>query len=115
MPETRRLRLCRADEIAEGSARGFDLSGEGTDAIFLVRVAGRLSGWRNACPHIDGAPMAWRRDGYLNAAGDVIVCHAHGAEFRPDTGICVQGPCVGARLTPAPIEEEAGALYALKG
>jgi nitrite reductase/ring-hydroxylating ferredoxin subunit len=108
-----RRKLCQADEIAEGAARGFDLDGEGEDTIFLVRVGGKLSGWRNACPHIDGAPMAWRRDGYLNAAGNLIVCYAHGAEFRPDTGVCVQGPCYGDRLTPAPIEEDEGALYAL--
>ena len=51
--------------------------------------------------------MAWRRDGYLDAAGERIVCHAHGAEFLPDSGLCVQGPCVGQKLTPAPIEIDA--------
>jgi nitrite reductase/ring-hydroxylating ferredoxin subunit len=108
MPEGRRVALCRADAIAEGTARGFDLAGEGEDTIFLVRVAGRLTGWRNACPHVDGAPMAWRKDHYLNAAGTRVVCHGHGAEFLPDSGLCVQGPCVGRRLTPAPIEIDIG-------
>jgi nitrite reductase/ring-hydroxylating ferredoxin subunit len=111
MPE--RIRLCGADEIGEGRARGFDLDGEGEDTIFVVRVGGRLSAWRNQCPH-QGAPMALRRDVYLNAAGDRIVCYAHGAEFAPDSGVCLIGPCVGGRLRPAAVEiDEHGALNAL--
>ncbi len=93
------IRLCRSDEIGEGQSRGFDPDDEGKDSLFVVRWHGQLHGWRNACPHIDGAPMAWRRDGYLNADGTRIVCHAHGAEFMPDTGLCVQGPCRGERLS----------------
>lgn len=111
MPE-RRL-LCAARDIVEGAARGFDLDGDGADTIFLVRVGGKIAAWRNLCPH-QGAAMALRRDVYLNAAGTRIVCHAHGAEFAPDTGLCLQGPCVGRSLTPARIEQdETGALFAL--
>lgn len=110
MPD--RVRLCLAREIAEGAARGFDLDGEGADTIFLVRVAGAIAGWRNLCPH-EGAAMALRRDVYLNAAGTRIICHAHGAEFDPRTGLCLQGPCVGRRLTSAKLEQdETGALFA---
>jgi nitrite reductase/ring-hydroxylating ferredoxin subunit len=115
MREPPRIELCRADEIAEGAARGFDLDGEGDEAIFVVRVGGRLSAWRNACPHIDGAPLALRKDAYLNAAGDRIVCFGHGAEFLPDSGLCVLGPCLGAKLTPALVTiDENGALSVLK-
>jgi nitrite reductase/ring-hydroxylating ferredoxin subunit len=106
MPEAllhRAVRLCPADAIEEGRARGFDLDGEGEDTIFVVRREGKLRGWRNACPHIDGAPMAWRKDGYLNADGSRIVCHAHGAEFLPESGLCARGPCVGKRLIEAPV------------
>ncbi|MDE3175235.1 MAG: Rieske (2Fe-2S) protein [Pseudomonadota bacterium] len=111
MPE--RIRLCPAQEIGEGRARGFDLDGEGTDTIFVVRVGGRLTAWRNACPH-QGAAMALRRDVYLNAAGDRIVCYAHGAEFCPESGVCLQGPCVGRKLRPAAVEiDNEGALNAL--
>ncbi|WP_315785436.1 Rieske (2Fe-2S) protein [Bradyrhizobium sp. SZCCHNPS1003] len=93
------LRLCRADEIGEAQSRGFDPDDDGQDSLFVVRWQGQLHGWRNACPHVDGAPMAWRRDAYLNAEGTRIVCHAHGAEFMPDTGLCVQGPCRGEQLS----------------
>ncbi|MDN5005592.1 Rieske (2Fe-2S) protein [Bradyrhizobium sp. GCM10027634] len=99
----RLLRIGRADEIGEGQSRGFDPHESGEDTMFVVRQGGVLQAWRNACPHIDGAPMAWRKDAYLNADGSRIVCHAHGAEFLPDSGICVQGPCVGKKLTAVPI------------
>ena len=96
--------LCYAEEIGEGESRGFDPRVEGTDTLFLVRFEGRLYAWRNACPHIDGAPMAWRKDAYMNPAGSYVACHAHGALFAPDTGLCVRGPCLGESLTPLSIE-----------
>ena len=95
------LPLCRAEDlaaIAEGRARGFDPRNVGQDTLFIVRHDGHLRAWRNACPHVDGAPMAWRKDAYTNAAGTHIVCSAHGALFEPATGRCVQGPCIGQGL-----------------
>ncbi|MGO8910919.1 MAG: Rieske (2Fe-2S) protein [Bradyrhizobium sp.] len=97
------LRLGRAEEIGEGQSRGFDPYESGEDTMFVVRSGGVLRAWRNACPHVDGAPMAWRKDAYQNADGTRIVCHAHGAEFLPDSGTCVRGPCIGKRLTAVPI------------
>jgi nitrite reductase/ring-hydroxylating ferredoxin subunit len=44
--------------------------------------------------------MAWRKDAYLNAAGNRIVCAAHGALFLVDSGRCVRGPCLGESLHP---------------
>ena len=55
--------------------------------------------------------MPWRKDAYLNAAGDRIVCAAHGALFEVDSGLCVQGPCLGDHLRPMPFTlTEAGEL-----
>jgi nitrite reductase/ring-hydroxylating ferredoxin subunit len=109
----RGVALCFAAEILEGTARGFDPDDEGQDSIFVVRTQGVLSAWRDACPHINGAPMAWRKDRYLNAEATRIVCHAHGAEFLPEDGLCVQGPCAGRRLTAVSIEvDESGELRA---
>lgn len=101
--------LCRVDELADGQARGFDLAGDGQDQFFLVRHQGQLHAWRNACPHVAGAPMAWRRHAYLSADGQQVMCHAHGARFEPDTGLCVQGPCQGQHLQRVPLwVDEAG-------
>nr|WP_255429451.1 Rieske 2Fe-2S domain-containing protein [Ramlibacter albus] len=94
--------MCRADEIAEGSARGFDPTGTGRDTIFVVRRDG-YHGWRNECPHWANTSMAWRKDAFLNADASRIVCAAHGAQFEIDTGLCVLGPCLGESLRPVPL------------
>jgi nitrite reductase/ring-hydroxylating ferredoxin subunit len=44
--------------------------------------------------------MAWRKDAYLNADRDRIVCSAHGALFDIVTGVCILGPCIGQALQP---------------
>lgn len=98
------MRLCHESDVGEGCSRGFDPLGVGSDTMFLVRHQGRLHAWRNACPHIDGAPMAWRKDAYMNGRRTHVACHAHGAWFAPDTGLCVQGPCLGRSLESLAIE-----------
>ncbi|RIX49579.1 MAG: Rieske (2Fe-2S) protein [Rhodocyclales bacterium GT-UBC] len=90
--------LCHLSELGEGSARGFLPDEDGQDRIFIVCHEGRLHAWRNACPHLAGAPMAWKRDAYLSPDGRQVMCHAHGARFEPDSGLCVHGPCLGQRL-----------------
>lgn len=106
------LRLGPAAEVPEGGARGYDPADRGQDVLFAVRHRGRLHLWRDRCPHA-GTPMAWRRHAYLNAAGDRIVCAAHGAQFEPDTGLCVLGPCLGERLQPVAFHIDAGGAIVL--
>ena len=90
--------LCHAAELAEGQSRGFDPWGEGRDTVLLVRHGGAVYGWRDACPHHGGTPMAWRKDAYLNADRNRIVCAAHGAQFDIASGACTLGPCMGQSL-----------------
>jgi nitrite reductase/ring-hydroxylating ferredoxin subunit len=92
--------LCRLDELPDGASRGFDPWREGQDSVLLVRRGQAVHGWRDACPHHGGTPMAWRKDAYLNADRTRIVCAAHGAQFDIETGICTLGPCLGQRLRP---------------
>lgn len=92
-------RLCSRAELPEGGARGFDPLGCGRDTVFAVRRGGTVRVWADRCPH-HGTPMPWRKDAYLNAAGDRIVCAAHGALFEINSGLCVQGPCLGEKLRP---------------
>lgn len=101
------MRLCHIDEVPDGGTRGFDPARSGQDTLLVVRRGERVFGWRDACPH-HGTPMAWRKDAYLNAARDRIVCHAHGAQFDIESGLCLLGPCLGQRLTPVPLHIKAG-------
>ncbi len=95
--------VCHVSRVAPGQALGVDLADEGRDQFFIVNHQGTLHAWRNACPHVDGAPMAWRRHAYLSADGQQVMCHAHGARFEPDTGLCVHGPCLGQHLQRVPL------------
>ena len=72
------------------------------ETVLVVRHGPALHAWVNACPH-HGTPMAWRKNAFLNAARDRIVCGAHGAQFEIDTGRCTLGPCLGQSLTPVPL------------
>jgi nitrite reductase/ring-hydroxylating ferredoxin subunit len=109
------IRLCRLEEIPDGDSRGFDPLLEGRDTLFVVRRGSALHAWRDACPHIDGAPLPWRKNAYLNAARDRIVCGAHGALFDIVTGLCTLGPCLGQSLEPMTVELDGGAIYWRRG
>ena len=98
------LMLCHLSDLPDGGARGFEVPGLRCKVI-VVRQGDRVHGWRDLCPHYaGGTPMAWKRDAYLNGAGTHIACAAHGAWFEIETGACVQGPCLGKRLTRVPLE-----------
>lgn len=93
--------LCHVTQLPENGARGFDTESAGQATIFVLRRGDQVRAWRDRCPH-HGTPLPWRKDAYLNAAGDRVVCSAHGALFEPESGLCVQGPCLGERLRALP-------------
>lgn len=97
------MRLCHANDLPEGNSRGFDPWRQGRDTVLVVRQGDLVYAYLDACPH-HNTPMAWRKDRYLNAAGDRIVCAAHGALFDIPTGRCTLGPCLGDHLTPVALE-----------
>ena len=94
--------LCAAAELPEGASKGFGPRA-GQPGFFLLRFEGRAHAYRDACPHYGDTPLAWRGDAYLNGDGSRIVCAAHGAQFAPDTGLCLLGPCLGQALTRVPL------------
>jgi nitrite reductase/ring-hydroxylating ferredoxin subunit len=101
-PETGQA-LCRMDEIADGAARGFAFTdGPARFAGFVVRQGAQVFGYEDRCPH-SGTPLAMFHDQFLTRAGDLILCSTHGALFRPTDGLCLAGPCAGARLAPWPV------------
>jgi nitrite reductase/ring-hydroxylating ferredoxin subunit len=109
------IRLCRLEEIPDGDSRGFDPLREGRDSLFVVRQGSTLYAWRDSCPHIDGAPLPWRKNAYLNARRDRIVCSAHGALFDIASGVCTLGPCLGQSLEAMTVVLDAGVIYWRQG
>lgn len=90
--------LCHVDSLGEGEALGFDPQQCGQTTVFAIRYRGQIYLWRNRCPHLD-TPLNWRRNAFFNGSGDKLACFAHGALFEPDSGLCIQGACLGQRLT----------------
>jgi nitrite reductase/ring-hydroxylating ferredoxin subunit len=101
--------LCRLDELEEGRARGFDPLAQGRDSVFALRHDHQVRVYRNRCPHLD-VRLEYRKDRFLSADGQLIVCYAHGAQFLPATGECIYGPCMGQRLEALPFSEKDGWL-----
>ncbi len=103
-------RLCALAEIADPGAKGFIFrSGDYLFSGFVVRQGEAVAGFVDRCPHA-GNPLAAWGDRYLTRAGDLILCAAHGALFRPLDGLCIGGPCAGRTLTPWPVLVAEGAV-----
>jgi nitrite reductase/ring-hydroxylating ferredoxin subunit len=98
------ITLCHLDDIPDGGARGFKPPGLVGKPVIVIRKGGQVHAYRDACPHYDGTPMAWRKDAYLNGDGSYLVCASHGALFEISTGLCILGPCLGDRLEYVAVE-----------
>ncbi len=95
--------LCEWAAIADPGARNFVLAiGAARFHGFVVRTGTDVRGFVDRCPHL-GLPLAKTLDDYLAPDGR-IVCAWHGAVFDPIAGTCLGGPCVGAHLSPWPVE-----------
>jgi nitrite reductase/ring-hydroxylating ferredoxin subunit len=88
-------------------------------SVFVARVDGLWRGWANVCRH-RGVPLDFNAPDAEAAgagAGEArlapmaqdrfhLVCHSHGALYRPDDGACISGPCPGAKLHEVAVVEE---------
>ena len=88
------ITLCHTDEIPDGGARGFDLP---QGKIFAVKNSRGVFVYLNRCPHL-GLPLEWEPHAFMDSEGLYIKCANHGAFFVPETGECIQGPCLGNSL-----------------
>lgn len=97
--------------LGEGESRRFEVRIEGVrrDA-FAVRWHGAVHAYVNACRH-QAQPLDFGDGHFFDDAFDALVCCHHGARYAPDSGLCVQGPCAGKRLTRLVLESKDGALW----
>ena len=93
------VKLCHLDELSERRATGFEPFGNGRASVFVVKKESALYAYRDLCPHYGTTQLPWKKDEYLDRAGEVIVCAAHGARFDIESGKCISGPCLGQSLT----------------
>ena len=105
------LPLCASDALAErGRAWTWDVRDRhGPVRAFALRFDGRVVAYLNRCAHV-ATEMDWQEGEFLDMDRRWIVCAVHGAAYEPLDGLCVAGPCAGARLTPLDVREERGVV-----
>ena len=85
---------CPAESLGPGQTASFRL---GSMRALVVNHEGRYHAYVNRCPHA-GTPLDLWPNEFWTEDGRYLICATHGAIFAPDTGVCVEGPCPGARL-----------------
>lgn len=105
--------LCTLDAIVDGGAIAIDMaSSTGGFSIILVRSGNEVRAFHNECPHA-GRRLDWSPGRFLIDKG-LLVCAAHGAAFKLDSGICNSGPCLGQSLMGFPIVMQDGKIYSAR-
>jgi nitrite reductase/ring-hydroxylating ferredoxin subunit len=99
----RQLYLSSSSEISSGQAFKFkfninDRKLEG----FLINEKGQYFAYINRCRHM-GITLDWDTNDFYTVEKDAIICKTHGATYRPSTGECTHGPCLGKSLYSLPL------------
>ena len=89
-----------------------DASGE-TIPAFVVSFDYGYFAYLNRCGHI-AVQLDYLPGEFFSDDGRTLMCSTHGAEYAPDTGACLGGPCYGIGLQPLAIREDAGHLILIE-
>lgn len=101
---------CPAGRLEPGRTATFRLERDGRAVEgFLVAWEGTYHAYVNRCPHA-GTPLDLWPNEFFTEDGRWLVCATHGAVFEPGSGVCVEGPCPGARLEPLQVVREGSTL-----
>ena len=73
----------------------------------IVQIGQNILAYLNVCPHA-GLPLNGFGTDVFCRQGKKLMCHAHGALFDPDNGLCIDGPGKGMSLIPLTIEVNNG-------
>ena len=101
--------ICALAEIDDPGARGFTCGAGRLATAWICRAPRRArAGLRQLLParRTRTRPAAATR--FLTSDGALILCSSHGALFEPEQGLCIAGPCRGARLRALPLRLTAG-------
>ena len=101
---------CAADTLAPGRTAKFRLFRRGKlIEAFIINAGCAYHAYVNSCPHA-GTPLDLWPNEFLTEDGRHLICSTHGAIFEPHTGLCVEGPCPGAKLERLPVEAKGSSL-----
>jgi nitrite reductase/ring-hydroxylating ferredoxin subunit len=85
----------------------------GRDEVLVTRMGEQLFAYENRCPH-RGTTLDWAPDRFMTEDSTHLQCATHGALFRLEDGVCVQGPCLGQALTALCIERVDGQVWLVR-
>lgn len=94
--------LCAESDVPDGGAL---LVSREDGSIVLVRDGADVYAYENVCPHF-GVPLEIGKG--IKVFRKHVLCVNHYAAFRFADGACVDGPCLGASLTPVAVAIENG-------
>lgn len=106
--------ICASADLADGGKgvrfRVHALGG--AERGFAIRHGGLVHAFMNQCPHAF-TELDWNPGEFFDDTALYLICSTHGALFEPSTGLCVAGPCRGARLSRLPVCEREGEVFLL--
>ena len=111
MAQSERL-ICASSALADGgSGVRFEVERGGeTLPAFVVRFRGAVRAYVNECRH-QASELDWNPGEFFDAGRLYLICATHGALYEPDNGLCIDGPCRGARLATVAVRERDGGVY----
>jgi nitrite reductase/ring-hydroxylating ferredoxin subunit len=104
--------ICASAALADGGS-GVRFEVERGGAIlpaFVVRFRGAVHAYVNECRH-QATELDWNPGEFFDAGRLYLICATHGALYEPDNGLCIDGPCRGARLAAVAVRERDGGVY----
>lgn len=110
------MKLIGSTQELEEGGKGFrfDVKHSNGETIpaFAVRFDAQYFAYLNKCGHI-AVQLDYMPGEFFSDDGQTLICSTHGAEYAPDTGACLGGPCYGVGLEALEINEIDGQLYLL--
>jgi len=90
--------VAKLGALADPGALEFSVgNGEWPFRGFLVCHQSKIFAYANICPH-QGHPLNLTPNGFFTLDKGALLCSSHGAIFKPETGECIGGPCLGQAL-----------------
>jgi len=77
--------------------------------IVVGRAGGAWRAYKNECRH-RALPLDLGGPSPSSDDGRFLLCHQHGALYRPEDGWCFAGPCAGEKLEALPIRQDGDVL-----
>jgi len=74
-----------------------------TVPAFAVKFEEKVYAYLNICGHI-AVQLDYKEGDFFDDEGKTIMCATHGAQYAPDTGKCLGGPCYGVGLDPLDVK-----------